>query len=318
MDRHAANQVMSEWLARTEMSEPFLRWAGGKRPFLYKHSDRIPEFEGKYIEPFLGSGSMLFFLTRRSKRFLNARLGDVNLHLVRCFQEVRDHPEKVHEDLTVLQLAYSRASDKSEFYYSVREAHNDAHPKTSAARFIFLNRTCWNGLYRVNQRGHFNVPYGAPKSDQVIPSLEDLLNASAALTASQIRATSWENTLAFAEPGDFVFLDPPYYSDLTQERGQKYSKVGFGLAGHERLAERLNELSSRGVDFMLTNSGESEMVKLYSDHGLNVETVFVPRSINSKIDKRVPAPELIVTPGNSEKSTGKSALALAAAKARRR
>ncbi len=288
--------MIETWYRRIGKARPFLKWAGGKQPFLQRFAQRFPRFEGQYIEPFLGSGAVFFEVMKKQARPFRSRLGDTNKQLVETFLAVRDRPEWISERLEALQAAYSNASDKSEYYYTTRDAYNAQLPRVDPAVFVFLNRTCWNGLYRVNRQGKFNVPYGAPKSERVVPSEDDLLNASAALAQSQIRATSWHNTLAFAEPGDFVYLDPPYYSDIARD-DTKYGSRQFSLREHREIAIALEQLSFRGVDFLLTNSGEAEMVQLYSEYGLDVETISVPRPINSKTDERgIPVPELIVRP----------------------
>jgi DNA adenine methylase len=278
-------------------AKPFLRWAGGKQQFLFKHASLLPSFSGTYIEPFLGAGSVFFHLTRRENRPFASRLGDINRHLVQTFIDVRDNPETVYEQLVLLQAGYEAAREKSEFYYGVREIHNLRHPKTKASDFIFLNKTCWNGLYRVNRQGRFNVPYGAPKSELVIPERETIMNASAALANAKIRCTSWQSTISMAEPGDFVFLDPPYYSDVIRGDAKYQVKDRFGLREHEQLAKALQGLAARGIAFLLTNSAEPEMVNLYREHGLHVEFTMIPRAINSKGDSRMSVPEVIVSPG---------------------
>jgi DNA adenine methylase len=288
-------KMLDAWERRVAEARPFLRWAGGKQSFLYRYADRIPLFSGAYIEPFLGSGAVFFFIARTRGVPGRVQLGDINKHLVRTFLAIRDRPADVHDRLVALQAGYSAASDKSEYYYEIRERHNALHPRTDPATFLFLNRTCWNGLYRVNQLGRFNVPYGAPKTEDVVPTLEELLNAAAALVRADIRATTWQNTVALAEPGAFVFLDPPYYSDVIRD-DSKYQTRRFGLKQHEELGTMLSRLADRGVSFLLTNSGEAEMVDLYSRHGLTVELVQLPRAINSKADRRTRVPELVVTP----------------------
>jgi DNA adenine methylase len=261
----------------------------------------LPHFRGKYIEPFLGGASVFFHMVRVQERPFSARLGDTNRHLIRCYSEVRDHPEDVADRLEVLQAGYSAAKVKADFYYDVRETFVKTHPKSDAARFILLNRTCWNGLWRVNAHGRFNVPFGAPKTDVVVPSRNELVNVATALQSAYMRATSWEHTLTFAEEGDLVFLDPPYFSETLLGRdnySDKYQRRVFGLREHTRVAQRLAELATRGVDFVLTNSAEREMVQLYEEHGLSVSTIEMPRAINSKVDQRRGARELVVTPGS--------------------
>ena len=171
-----SKMMLDMWYGRVGRAKPFLRWAGGKQQFLFRFADRLPDFSGTYFEPFLGSGAVFFHLMRRSSQPRQVRLGDTNKELVRAFIAVRDSPEEVHADLAELQRDYSDAIDKPAFYYSVRDRYT-ATTKSSAAQFIFLNRTYWNGLYRTNRVGKFNVPYGAPKSEIVVPTRCSALEA---------------------------------------------------------------------------------------------------------------------------------------------
>lgn len=285
---------VTEWARRKRESRPFLRWAGGKQPFLLRLGHLLPHFSGNYIEPFLGSGAVFFYLQRSQRRAFSAILGDTNLQLIRTFVAVRERPFDVSKKLEELQNLYESAENKSDFFGVVRRSYNSQLPRVDPAEFIFLNRTCWNGLYRVNQRGEFNVPYGNPKSVKVTPSTDDLLNCAAALTEAQIQATAWENTLASADEGDFVFLDPPYYSDLKAS-SVKYGRDGFSLRDHHSLAAHLTTLDRRGIKFVLTNSAEPEMMELYKSHRLEFFTALIPRFISSKTDQRQPVNEIVVS-----------------------
>lgn len=282
------------WFSRVGSARPFLKWAGGKQPFLQRYGDRLPDFSGRYVEPFLGSGSVFFEVMRRQVRPCQAILGDNNLQLIKCFEAVRDNPFQVSEGLKVLAAGFEAATDRAGFFYEQRLNFNLRLPRVDPPLFIFLNKACWNGLYRVNQKGHFNVPYGNPRNGLFLPDLDQLEAASAALALARLRATSWENTLAQAASGDFVFLDPPYFSD-TKVRQLKYQRRLFSYRDHVRLAHAVAKLASRGIKFMLTNSGEDEMVSLYEELGLRVERVDVPRPINARMEGRGAAPEVIVT-----------------------
>jgi DNA adenine methylase len=293
--------LLGEWYERVNAAKPFLRWAGGKSLFVTKFGKLIPPFEGRYFEPFLGSAAMFFHVQRRLGRPVESVLGDVNAQLIRMYAEVKQRPEQVVADLSLLQKQFDAAEKPSDLYYDVRRQYNAALPAPSAGSFIFINRTCWNGLYRVNRKGQYNVPYGRPKTENVVPGAEELLNASAALVRARLRATSWENCVAPARPGDFIFLDPPYYSDVNREEGKrkhaKYKIHPFDLTEHERLATRLKEFARRGIDFLLTNSGEQEMIDLYCDHGLTVNVFQMPRNISSKPEERGDhVPEILVSP----------------------
>ena len=280
---------------------PFLRWAGGKRIFLAAYGHSLPAFEGKYIEPFLGGGAAFFYL--RSRRpVMPARLSDINRHLIRTYTVLRTDPDFVADRLQDMSNAYRRASDPVQYYLDQRTLHNASHPNTDAARFIFLNRTCWNGLWRVNQKGHFNVPHGTAKPGaSQFPTRADLRAAATALQGVTLRCAPWETSLKAASDGDFAFVDPPYFSDLTASHGRlqtKYHRDAFTKEDHERLADVLGDVSAKGAKFVLTNSPEPEMVRLYQSHGFQVSTIMIPRSINSKGDRRGGTHELIVTPGD--------------------
>jgi DNA adenine methylase len=297
LNQAAYFDAIHDWYTRVKLARPFLKWAGGKQPFLLRFGARFPSFQGRYIEPFLGSGSVFFYNIRNQRRPFEAVLGDTNLQLIRTFVAIRQNPVAVYERLQAHQTAYDSAQNKATYYNLVRDIYNSQLPKVDSADFIFLNRTGWNGLYRVNQAGRYNVPYGNPKTSNVIPSREDLINVSAALAQADLRATTWENTISLAEPGDFVFLDPPYYSDVIASSA-KYSKVGFSKQDHEQLARSLQLLDKRHISFVLTNSGESDMQDLYRSYGLHVETIEIPRSISSKTDARLAVTEIVVTAKN--------------------
>lgn len=286
---------LQEWFQRRRLAKSFLRWAGGKQPFLNKYGGMIPRFHGNYVEPFLGSGATFFYVQRTQSRPTQALLGDNNLQLVLTYYAVRDEPERVSRELDKLRDAYLAAPDRRGFYEDIRDQYNAELPGVDAAKFLFLNRTCWNGLYRTNRQGQFNVPHGTPKGDPTFPALADLLNASAALQQAQLRASSWETVLAAANVDDFAFIDPPYYSDILAG-DQKYGRKTFDLDSHRRLARALVDLSQRGVDFLLTNSGEDEVVEMYRSCGFHVERTRVPRFISSDVDNRSAAHEIAVTP----------------------
>lgn len=276
-------------------ARPFLRWVGGKQTFVARFGSVLPQVAGRYFEPFLGSGTVFFYLQRRQGRPLEAVLGDVNVPLVKTYLAIRDDPQGVARRVADLAADFRAADDQSAYYYERRSQYNASLPTPDPALFIFLNRSCWNGLYRVNRRGQFNVPLGRLRTGLMAPSADDLVAVSAALVRARLRAAAWETTISTARAGDFIFLDPPYYSDTNRD-DTKYQRWGFGMGEHERLASRLASLCHRGVDFVLTNSAEPEMRTLYEKAGLGVTLVEMPRSVSGKIDRRQPSVELVVTP----------------------
>jgi DNA adenine methylase len=294
-----ARSLLDEWHRRASVAKPFLKWAGGKRLFLTRPNAQalIPVPKGRYIEPFLGSASVFFYVCRKAGRPVPAQLGDSNSALIECYWQVQESPERVWDELSSLIAGFKAAEDRRVFYDRTRDHYNRLLPRVNAADFIFLNRTCWNGLYRVNQEGRFNVPIGkvAQERKQIFPDAETLMDAAVALSAARLRATSWEHTLSLAEEGDFVFLDPPYFSDWVRE-DSKYSAKVFRPEDHERVADEVAKLAERGISFVLTNSAEREMIQLYRSRGLQARTVSVPRAINSNTAARSGVRELVVTP----------------------
>ncbi|WP_082481189.1 DNA adenine methylase [Rathayibacter sp. Leaf299] len=303
MAERPAQSIFSdnEWLEWAHRAGPLFKWAGGKQRFLWDNQHLIPEFTGDYYEPFAGGLSVFFFVARQRSTPLTGHLSDANLRLVRAYQQVKRDWRSVNDQLRQLEAAYRSAEDRGRMYFDVRTAHNAASPAPDAARFIFLMRAGWNGVYRVNQRGGFNVPHGQLKDDLGFPSAEDLRAVSVALSASDLRANSWESTLTSAREGDFVFLDPPYFSG---SRSQLYEPGReFTYLNHVRLADYLVDLKKREVDFLLTNAAHPAMIKLYEERGLELRAINMRRSISSRAEDRGDQLELVVLPGKRLKNT---------------
>lgn len=297
-----AVSLLGDLYDRVAAARPFLRWAGGKSTFVTRLGPLLPDVAGRYFEPFLGSGAVFFYLQARHGRPLEAVLGDTNRPLIRAYLAIRNDPDLVAQELGKLAAAYEEAPDRAAFYYSMRTRYNSQLPSPDAALFIFLNRTCWNGLYRVNRSGQFNVPFGRSRSEaSYFPSEGMLISVSGALVRARLKSSSWESTIVGARRGDFVFLDPPYFSEVEKD-DMKYRHRSFGLDSHEALASRMRLLADRDVSFVLTNSAEREMVELYSDHNLQADVVKMPRVISSKTGERRAVSELVVTPRGSELS----------------
>lgn len=285
-----------DWRKYAHHAAPLFKWAGGKRRFILGNSNLFPEFSGTYHEPFAGSLAVYFWMASKSELPLAARLSDVNLRLVRTYQEIKFNPQEVSNALSELVQAFLKSTDPSGFYYRVRDDFNSTNPKGDAPRFIFLMATGWNGVYRTNSKGQYNVPFGGTNKPAKFPSREDIFVASVVLKQADLRACSWETSLAATSPGDFVFLDPPYLVSNDKDSNIYERNKAFTFGDHERLAEEVARLQERGVGFMLTNSASKNLLKLYRDLGLSVDVVAMRRSINSKTDERGEEAELIVTP----------------------
>lgn len=235
--------------------QPFLKWAGGKRWLVEKHLTEFPEHFGRYFEPFLGSGAVFFSLAPK-----DAVLSDLNAELVEAYCAIRDDWEKV---LGVLKLHHRMHS--SEYYYKIRSSAPKL-PHTKAAKFIYLNRTCWNGLYRVNLNGGFNVPIGTKKN--VILDTDDFLAVSQRLSSVDIRSCDFEETIEQAQRGDLIFADPPYTVKHNFNGFIKYNEKIFSWQDQERLSISLKKASDRGCYIVSTNAHHPAVRELYGEFDL--------------------------------------------------
>ncbi|MFP4173068.1 MAG: DNA adenine methylase [Candidatus Hydrogenedentota bacterium] len=271
-----------------EMPYPILKWAGGKGrllPELVERVDHAGEF-GRYHEPFLGGGALFFELYRSGRLPAGgARLSDANPNLMAVYEGVRDEVEAVIERLK----AHGEAHGK-EHYYAVRE-HIPQDLPGQAARIIYLNRTCYNGLYRENKGGKFNTPMGDYKNP-VILDADNLREAAKALQQAEIATASFEEVLNHAAPGDFVYFDPPYVPLSSSANFTSYAKNGFGEKEQRLLAETMTELDARGVKVLLSNSMTPLIKELYQR--FTVDTVHAPRLVNSKAGGRGNVAEALV------------------------
>lgn len=268
------------------LPRPFLKWAGGKGQLVERLLDLAPAYFRAYHEPFLGGGAV-FFALHRAGRLAGGKvyLADVNPELVATFRAVRD-------DVNSVMARLREHKYDSDHYYSVR-AQNPARmkPAALAARMIFLNRTGFNGLYRVNRRGEFNVPFGRYKNPRICDA-ENLTAASAALREMEIRAEPFETVLDRTRKGDFVYCDPPYVPLGETASFVDYSRHGFSLDDQERLAQVFEQLARRGVYVMLSNSDTPWVRKRYRD--FRRVKLLANRPVNSRADRRGPVGELVV------------------------
>lgn len=270
-------------------ARPFLKWAGGKRQLLPELLRRTPSSFRRYHEPFVGGGAMFFALAERGLyRRHGARLCDINPELINAYTTVRDRVE------TLIVLLASFQNDEA-FYYRVRAQDPRAlDPIQRAARLIYLNKTCFNGLFRENRSGHFNVPYGHYKSP-LICAPEDLRAASRALRGVAIELSAFDELEHAAQPGDFVYCDPPYAPTSRTASFTTYSSGGFTDEDQARLGRLVERLGARGVSVLLSNSAVPLTYATY--RALRVEHVAAKRAINCRGDRRGEVAELLVSAG---------------------
>jgi DNA adenine methylase len=264
------------------MARPFLKWAGGKRQLLPRILPLLPRHFGTYHEPFVGGGAVFFELRPRA-----AVLSDGNQRLIRAFKGIRDHVDQV------IALLHGYRNDKA-FYLDMRKRPIDQGSDAEvAAWLIFLNKTGFNGLYRVNSKNLFNVPFGANASARVCDE-PNLRACAAALAGAQLHCEDFARVLARARPGDVVYFDPPYLPLSGTAYFTSYTSGGFGLDDHRRLRDVALELHRRGVFVLLSNSSAPAVRDLYGPP-FRCESVAANRLVNSDVSKRGPVDELLIT-----------------------
>ncbi|MBE9051822.1 DNA adenine methylase [Nostocales cyanobacterium LEGE 11386] len=263
---------------------PFLKWAGGKSRLIQQYIPYFPKHYQTYYEPFLGGGAIFFYLQPST-----AILTDINAELITTYRCVRDHVEEL-----ICLLKEHKNKHNRDYYYDVR-AYPGGTDLEQASRLIYLNKTCFNGLYRVNSQGKFNVPLGRYKNPNICQ--EDLLRAaSAALSASEIRQADFTNVLDYAKSSDdFIFLDPPYHPISNTSYFTGYHRNSFGEKDQERLRDACAELASRGVKMMICNSDCELVRKLYKQINFNIHPIVASRSINCNTKRRGMIYELLIT-----------------------
>ncbi len=279
---------------------PFVKWAGGKAQMLDALLTRSPSGEegriAGYFEPFVGGGALFFALLGDLERAPGrAVLNDLNPELMVTFTAVRDDLERLVRRLDALQRRYLDADGdgRADFYYELRKKQPRA-PVEVAARLIFLNKTCYNGLYRVNQKGRFNVPHGRYKNPRILDR-EVLRAASGALQGTELLRVDFEQACAGARRGDFVYFDPPFFPLTATSRFTSYTESDFGREDQLRLRWCIDDLTERGVRVMLSNSPHPWIVGLYEGGRYRVEELPARRMINSRGDRRGGSSELVVT-----------------------
>ncbi len=273
--------------------KPFLKWAGGKGQAFSELRRFFPSLDpgATYYEPFLGGGAVFFGLMPAA-----AVLSDSNRALIFVYQAVKDHVERV-----IVALGRMSPPESERDYYTARTRFNKLLANLStldrgqivtfSAMFIWLNHLCYNGLYRVNKKGGFNVPFGFYRNPTIY-SAENLRAASAALQSTRILTSDYERALMTAEKGDLAYLDPPYEPVSETAKFTAYTPDGFGASEQERLSRVVHDLVSRGCRVVLSNSPSDRIKELY--RGYRFERVRVPRAINCVGSRRGAVEELVV------------------------
>lgn len=271
--------------------KPLLKWAGGKRHIANTLEKHLPGdwSTGTYFEPFLGGAA--FFLHLRPTR---AVVADLNPWLVRFYTDVREKPKELVAGIRAIAGAFDNSpiDSKKDFYLSLRTAFNESEVSLESSVLLFaLNKLCFNGLYRENSKGKFNVPFGQKAK---FPSFgeEEFFIASGILSETSINLSDFEQTVSKANKGDFVYFDPPYVPASATSSFTSYSSEGFGLEAQIRLASTMRELKRRGVRAMTSNSFTELTSEIYG--GLRQETILAPRMVSASAAGRGEIKELLI------------------------
>lgn len=281
---------------------PFVKWVGGKRQLADALYLKLPQEFNQYHEPFVGGGALFFYLSNqknyRSKILSSAYINDYNYDLMMAYRAIQQEPGKLILELRRLELQYYDlpygSAERDAMYYQIREdrCDNQYYTQSLAARLIFLNKTCFNGLYRVNSRGEFNVPHGKPKAAKICDA-ENIIRCHRVLEDVTILDGDYYAALSkYVAEGDFVYIDPPYFPLTPSANFTSYTKGNFNLADQQKLCDYCDRLTRLGVKFMLSNSYCDWVMDAYSDY--HIDIVSARRSINRDAKKRGAVQEVIV------------------------
>lgn len=261
---------------------PFLKWPGGKRWFVANHAKLLPKAFNRYIEPFLGGGSVFFHLKPNQ-----SILSDLNPELIATYKAIRDGWDALSERLRSHQSNHVN----DDYYYAIRES-KPRLPVTKAARMIYLNRTCFNGIYRVNLAGKFNVPKGT--KDAVVLETDDFEGAAALLATAELRISDFEPIIDHAQENDLIFADPPYTVRHNVNGFLKYNEQLFSWDDQVRLADALARARTRGAKIVSTNANHDSVRRLYRERGFLLKAVSRYSSISADPKSRKQFEELVI------------------------
>ena len=289
------------------VAKPFLKWAGGKGQLLDTFEKMFPQelIEGKiktYIEPFVGGGAVLFHILQNYK-IEKAYINDINKELINCYRCIKADVEEVIKPLSILENNYLSSEDRAKYFYNVRDRYNQIHLNghydyEKCADFIFLNHTCFNGLYRVNKKGKFNVPHGKYKNP-LICDKENLRLCSQLLQKVEISFGDYRQVLSNADKDSFVYFDPPYRPLIENNSFISYDKSGFDDNDQIELSQNYKKLDRQNCLLMLSNSdpkNTNENDNFFDDlyKGFSIERVYAKRMINCQASKRGNITEIVV------------------------
>lgn len=274
-----------------QVIKPIVKWAGGKRSLISQYEENFPEEFNHYYEPFFGGGALFFHLYKNNK-IKTATLSDINAELMHMYEVVRDNVEEL-----IGELQNGNYVNEKEKFYEIRKWEPDGETLGGkiqrSARLIYLNHTCYNGLYRVNKKGKFNVPYGRYPPNVTICDEVNLRLVKKALKNVEIGICDFEKAVNNCKSGDLIYFDPPYVPLSITSSFTDYTKGGFGTIEQEKLAKSFQKLAEKDCYVMLSNSDTELVHKLYKQ--FNKTEIWAKRYINSKPEGRKGIKELLIT-----------------------
>ncbi|MDR2645836.1 MAG: Dam family site-specific DNA-(adenine-N6)-methyltransferase [Holosporaceae bacterium] len=266
----------------TNQPKPFVKWIGGKRSIINELLQRLPKQINNYYEPFVGGGALFFEIYNTVN---HSYLSDLNVDLIVTYNTIKSEPKKLIELLS----KHKKNHDEEGYYYKIRAMQNLKDPVENSARFIYLMKTCFNGLYRVNKNNEFNTPIGSYK-DPNICDKKNILAVTQALKYATIKYQDF--TKITPQRGDFVYFDPPYHP-TSEDSFTKYLSTGFSEKDQTRLRDFALELIKSGVNVMISNSDAEFIIDIYKKN-FNINRVSAPRVVNCKSDKRQSVYEILI------------------------
>ncbi len=311
---HKRNMVIKDHQEISTVAKPFVKWAGGKGTLVKTLATHLPvDFCDKknvtYIEPFVGGGALLFYMLTHFSNIRRVVINDVNADLILCYQLIKNNPQKLIEQLKKIENEYLQLKtmdEKSIYYYKMRNKYNSTIPKANerAACFIFLNKTCFNGLYRVNSSGKFNVPFGKHKKPNICDKIL-IMTDHKFLKKVDIYVGNYSEISKHLGKGyNYIYLDPPYRPLSGTAYFKEYSHNVFDDKEQEKLKMFCDKLTAKGCKIMLSNSnsmdeGEPYFAKLYKDY--YIDQIEAHRYINAHVGKRKKEIELLIMNYNFNK-----------------
>ncbi|MBI5798071.1 DNA adenine methylase [Candidatus Woesearchaeota archaeon] len=265
----------------------FVKWAGGKKQLIGQFEKFFPSKFERYFEPFVGGGAVAFHILKNYSP-KEAFLFDINKELINCYNTIKQNPQELLKDLQEHKDKHNK-----EYFYQIRsKSLGEMNKLERAARFIYLNRTCFNGLYRVNSKGIFNVPMGDYKNPLIVPK-EDITEISSLLKKASLKCSSFEKVLNLAKKGDFVYLDPPYYPLKKGTSFTAYTQGNFLEKEQIKLQKVFSQLNKKGCKVMLSNSDTEFITDIYKSFHIN--KVRATRMINCNGNERGKITEVVIT-----------------------